>query len=218
MPKTSNLRSELLDIQQASDKSFVISVAVWDAPGSKDSPHAIRFQFVTHRNPALWWRLSMTTARQEGAGRAPARYTNAQYNKALRAATDAMNSLIMRESDAGRKITPNLSPSSLPVGQMPNEVAFLMSASDRFDTPFAFNVRFEKDDAVRVLRAAEVCDAQVYRPDERIISITSPRDMYKIIQALQTMRSRLGDKRAGDIAEAMLGMAGFNWADTIDER
>jgi hypothetical protein len=215
MPKTSNLRSELLDIQQASDKSFVISVAVWDAPGSKDSPHAIRFQFVTHRNPALWWRLSMTTARQEGGGRAPARYTNAQYNKALRAATDAMNSLIMRESDAGRKITPN---PSLPVGQMPNEVAFLMSASDRFDTPFAFNVRFEKGDAVRVLRAAEVCDAQVYRPDPHIISITSPRDMYKIIQSLQTMYHRLGDKRAGDIAEAMLGMAGFNWADMNDER
>lgn len=211
MAKTSNLRSELLDIQQANDKSFVISVAVWEAPGTKDAPHAIRFQFMTHKNPALWWRLTMTTARQKGTGRAAAKYTNSQYNKALRTATDAMNALIMRESDAGRKITPNNALPELPYGQMPNEVAFLKSVFIRFDTPLQFNMRFDSGDAIRVLRAAELCDAQVREMPDRTISVTSSRDLYKIIQSLWMMREEFGDEQAGDIASAMLDVSGFDW-------
>lgn len=213
MPKTSNLRSELLDIQQASDKSFVISVSVWDSPGSKDAPHAIRFQFTTHKNPALWWRLSMLTARQGNGGRQAAKYTNAQYNKAMRTATDAMNALIMRESDAGNKITPNAGLPELPYGVMPNEVAFLMSVSERFDTPFIFNMRFDSGDAVRVLRAAEICDAQVQQRSDGTISITSSRDLYKVIQSLWLMRREFHDEQAGNIAAAMMGVSGFNWVD-----
>lgn len=209
MPKTSNLRSELLDIQQAGDKSFVISVSVWDAPGGKDAPHAIRFQFITHRNPALWWRLSLDNARK-GTGRAAAKYTNSQYNKALRTATDAMNSLIMRESDAGRKITPNGELPEPPYDQMPNEVAFLMSVSDRFGSPFRFNMRFDVDDAVCALRAAELCDAQVHEMQDGTISVTSARDLYKIIQSLWIMREKFQDEQAGNIAAAMLGVSGFN--------
>lgn len=220
MPKTSNLRSELLEIQQASDKSFVITVSVWTTPGAKDAPHAIRFQFITHRNPALWWRLSLATARQVGTGKTPAPYTNAQYNKALRMATDAMNALIMRESDAGRKITPNLSRgedlAELPYGQMPNEMAFLMSVSDRFDSPFAFNMRFDQSLADRVMRAADMCGARVRQPDDDTLSITNARHMYKIIQMLWLMRNESGDDEAGNIAAAMMGKAGYNWTDSGD--
>ena len=216
MPKTSNLRSELLDIQQAGDKSFVISVSVWEAPGDKDAPHAVRFQFVTHKNPALWWRLSLSTARR-GVGRQAARYTNAQYNKAMRTATDAMNALITKENDAQeakrapKPVTPNARLPELTYGTMPNEVAFLMSVSDRFDSPFAFNMRLNERDAIAVLRAAELCDAQLTQAAPTLVSITSPRDMYKIIQSLQLMSEEFDDERASNLASAMMGMAGFNW-------
>lgn len=216
MPKTSNLRSELLEIQQAGDKSFVISVSVWDAPGSKDAPHAVRFQFVTHRNPALWWKLSLSTARK-GSGRQAAQYTNAQYNKAMRTATDAMNALITRENDelkakrAPPPVTPNAPLPTLTYGTMPNEVAFLMSVSDRFESPFVFNMRLNERDAVTVLRAAELCDVQILQPESTLTTITSPRDMYKIIQSLQLMGEEFDDQRASDLASAILGMAGFNW-------
>jgi hypothetical protein len=221
MPKTSNLRSELLNIQQAGDQVFTVAVVVWEAPGNKNSPHAVRFLFVTHKNPALWWRLSMTAARQMGGAGRPARYTNAQYNKALRTATDALNAFLTRESDerAAKALAPNLSRMpSLRYGTMPNEVAFLMSVSDRFHSPFVFNMRLTADDEATVVRAAELCDAQIHRPDARTLSITSPRDMYKIIQSLQLMATaeEFGDERAGDIAATLMGMAGFNWTDSDD--
>lgn len=226
MPKTTSLRSELLDIQRASDKTFAISVAVWTAPGSRDSSGAIRFQFVTHKNPALWWRLSLTTTRPMDGSRGRATYTNAQYNKALRTATDSLNELITRENDAGRPIVPNLSrsdglgrsgsPPELPYGQMPNEVAFLMSVSDRFESPFRFNVRFDREDVVRVRYAAGLCDAQIVQSDPSTLSITSSRDLYKIIQALWQMRRARGDEDAGKIAAAMMGVSGFNWVGSDD--
>lgn len=222
MPKTSNLRSELLDIQQVRDKSFIVTVSVWESPGDKDSPHANVFAFVSHRNPALWWRLSLYSAMNTGTDRT-ARYTNAQYNKALRVATDAMNALITRESDkreaakeakrtppAATSVTPNSRLPELTYGTMPDEVTFLMSTADRFDQPFQFDMRLNTRDEVTARRAAELSGVRL-AGSGAAVSITSPRDMYKLIQSLWLMREEFEDERAGDLASAILGMAGFNW-------
>lgn len=232
MPKTSNLRSELLDIRSGKidvslprEDSFMFTVAVWEAPGSKDSSHAVRLQFITHKNPALWWRLSLVSARQGGSNQ-PSGYTNAQYNKGLRTATDALNALVMKDSDAKaaagaaakpkapKPLAPNRSAmTELPYGTMPNEVAFIMSVMDAFESPFAFSMGLNRYDHAAVVLAAEKCDAQIRRDGTNVISITSPRDMYKIIQKLQEMNREFGDERAGDIAATMMGMAGFNCTD-----
>jgi hypothetical protein len=219
MPKTSNLRSELIDIAQAGDKSFVITVSVWEIPGSKDSASAIRFQFQTHKNPSLWWRLSMTSARQVGtASRAQARYTNAQYNKALRTATDAMNAFIMNESDRrameGKGLQPNAGSGRLKMltyGTMPSEVDFLISVAERLESPFAYYMRLNSgDDAAHVEHAAEIADIELSSRGG-MTTITSPRDMYKLIEGLRFMGDELGNERAMDIASALIKTAGYEW-------
>jgi len=222
MPKTSNLRSELLDIQQAADKSFIVTVSVWESPGDRDSPHANVFAFVSHRNPALWWRLSLYSAMNTGTDRT-AKYTNAQYNRALRTATDAMNALITQESDAReakrapKPVTPNTSLPSLTYGTMPDEVSFLMSVANRFESPFRFNMRLNTRDYVTVRRAAELSGSRtwVHLPllveEGETLTLTNPRDMYRLIQSLWLMQEEFDDTRAGDLASAILGMAGFNW-------
>lgn len=217
MPKTSNLRSELINIAQAGDKSFVITVSVWEIPGSKDSENAIRFQFQTHKNPALWWRLSMTSARQVGApSRAQARYTNAQYNKALRAATDAMNAFIMSESDRragkGKKLRANTHRGlrHITYGTMPDEVGFLISVADRFDSPFVYYMSLDSGDSAAVEHAAEISDISLASRNG-MTTITSPRDMYKLIEGLRFMGDELGNERAMDLASALIGAAGYEW-------
>ncbi len=217
MPKTSNLRSELIDIAQAGDKSFVITVSVWEIPGSKDSENAIRFQFQTHKNPALWWRLSMTSARQAGAAsRAQARYTNAQYNKALRTATDAMNAFIMNESDRraneGRKIQPNTHHGlkHITYGTMPDEVDFLLSVAERIESPFPYTMHLGAADSAAVEHAASLARVGLVQR-YGMTAIASPRDMYKLIAALSFMGGDLEDTRAYEIASAMLGHAGYEW-------
>jgi len=219
MPKTSNLRAQLIDISQAGSKTFTITVTVWEAPGSADSPNAVRFQFQTHANPALWWRLSMTSARKAvPPSREQARYTNAMYNKALRTATDALNAFLIRESDsklskAGSPLQPNVASTgtrSLTYGTMPSEVDFFTAVASRFGAPFLYTMDLKNQDAAAVERAADL--SRVDLADRNgLTSVTSPNDFYRIIDALRFMGSEFDNQRAYDIASAMLGHAGFEW-------
>lgn len=211
MAKTSNLRSELLDIQQTDDKSFLVTVSVWESPGDRNSPHANVFGFVSHRNPAVWWKLSLYSAMNTGTDRT-AKYTNSQYNRALRVATDAMNAFLIRERDAqeAAPVTPNSRLPELTYGTMPDEVTFLLSVADRFDAPFIFRMRLNPRDEITVLRAAELSGAKITTTRGET-TITNPRDMYRLIQSLWLMQEEFDDERAGNLGSAILGMAGFNW-------
>jgi hypothetical protein len=42
-------------------------------------------------------------------------------------------------------------------------------------------------------------------------TITSPRDMYKLIEGLRFMGDELGNERAMDLASALIGAAGYEW-------
>lgn len=228
MPKTSNLRSEVLSITQSSDNKFTIMVSVWEMPGGKNSASAVKFRFQTHMNPALWWRLSMTEAAPgSGSGPTPARYTNAQYNKALRTATDAMNALIIKESDSrssepapsaasGKKMKPNRGTgvlAQIDYGTMPNLNHFLLSVSDRFPSPFAYYMKMNANDASIIERAASV--GQVYLAHrDGMTTLVSPMDMYNLIDALRFLGLETGVKPAEEIAAALLGAAGFEWSDS----
>jgi hypothetical protein len=220
MPKTSNLRSEVNEIVQTQDKSFTITVTVWEIPDSRDSERAVRFQFQTHKNPTLWWRIALMTARQvTPASTKTARYTNAQYNKAVRTATDALNAFIMQKSDAQRmreakkKLAQN--PGSdgmvmLTYGTMPSEVDFMMSASERIEDPFAYYMRLNEKDASAVERAADIGRVELVHRNG-MTTVTSSRDMYRLIDALRFMGMEFDNERALSIASAMMGHCGFEW-------
>lgn len=220
MPKTSNLRSEVNEIAQAGDKSFVITVTVWEIPDSRDSERAVRFQFQTHKNPALWWRLSLTSVRQATPpSTKTGRYTNAQYNKALRTATDALNDFIMRESDArqvsaaSKQMSKNPGSDRLKLltyGTMPSEVDFLMAASDRIESPFAYHMSLNDKDAATVERAADLSQVELSHRSG-MTTITNARDMYRLIDALRFMGFEFDNDRAFSLASAMLGQCGFEW-------
>ena len=214
MPKTSNLRSEVNDISKTGDRSFVITVTVWEIPGTSKSEGAVRFQFQTNRNPSLWWRLSMTSARAvTGDGKSPARYTNALYNKAARAATDAMNAFIMRESDVAAAMSKNPDSNSLSpltYGTMPSEVDFMKSASERIEDPFAYYMRLNEKDASAVERAADIGRVELVHRNG-MTTVTSSRDMYRLIDALRFMGMEFDNERALSIASAMMGHCGFEW-------
>lgn len=214
MPKTSNLRSEVNDISKTGDRSFVITVTVWEIPGTSKSEGAVRFQFQTNRNPSLWWRLSMTSARAvTGDGKSPARYTNALYNKAARTATDAMNAFIMRESDVAAAMSKNPDSNSLSpltYGTMPREVDFLMQVSERFESPFAYYMSLNSRDSSVVERAADMGRVDLVHRNG-MTTIVSPRDMYQLIDSLRFLGDEMGNERANDIASALLESAGFEW-------
>lgn len=223
MPKTSNLRSEVNDISKTGDRSFVITVTVWEIPGTSRSEGAVRFQFQTNRNPSLWWRLSMTSARAiTGDGQSPARYTNALYNKAARTANDAMNAFIMRESDVaaatargGSKKALSKNPdhsglTPLTYGTMPTEVDFLMQVSERFESPFAYYMSLNSRDSSVVERAADTGLVDLVHRNG-MTTIVSPRDMYQLIDSLRFLGDEMGNERANDIASALLESAGFEW-------
>jgi len=220
MPKTSNLRAQVLNIQRAGDKSFTITVSVWEAPGGPDSAGAVRFQFQSHKNPALWWRLSMTSARKGSAmSRDPAKYTNSMYNKALRAATDSMNDFIMSESDkrsgtaAGRKLSPNYS--AMPLrhlrhGTVPSENEFMTYSAGRFDVPFRYYMKLDPPEATTIERAADVAGI-ILLDRSGMIAIASPGDMYKLICGLCFLGQERKSDRAMMLAASLLGAAGFHW-------
>ena len=220
MPKTSNLRAQVLNVQRAGDKSFTITVSVWEAPGSPDSPSAVRFQFQSHKNPALWWRLSMTSARKGSAmTRDAAKYTNSMYNKALRSATDAMNDFIVSESDkrtgaaAGRKLSPNLS--AVPLrhikhGAVPSKAEFMAYAEGRVDDPFRYYMKRDAPEATTSERAADVADVMLL-DRSGMIAIASLGDMYQLICGLCFLGQERGNKSAMLLAASLLGAAGFHW-------
>lgn len=222
MPKTSNLRSELTEIKQASDNSFTISVLVWEMPGGKGGEDAVRFRFKSHANPALWWRLNMTEAAQVNpSDRKRQKYTNAQYNKALRTATDALNAYIVRESDertpgssgSAKKMAKNrgaLPLRTLRYGALPSETDFFLSVSDRFDSPFAYYMMFDPPDAATVERAAHNGGIELAHRNG-MTTLVSPRDMYNLIDSLRMLGTEMDNSRAMAIASALLEAAGFDW-------
>ena len=220
MPKTSNLRAQVLEVKRAGDKSFTITVSVWEAPGSPNSSSAVHFEFQSHKNPALWWRLSMRSAlKGDATTRVAAKYTNSMYNKAQRAATDAMNAFIVSESDkragaaAGRKLSPNFS--AMPLrhikhGAVPSKAEFMAYAEGRFDDPFRYYMKLDAPEATTIERAADVADVMLL-DRSGMIAIASLGDMYKLICGLCFLGQERGNKNAMLLAASLLGAAGFHW-------
>lgn len=96
MPKTSPLRSRLVSLKK-DNGVYQITVRVWEFPNTETSDSAVDFTFRSHSIKALWWRLRLQSA-VSPSGQS-AKYTNAQYNRALRVATESMNQDIFSEAD-----------------------------------------------------------------------------------------------------------------------
>jgi len=95
-------------------------------------------------------------------------------------------------------------------GSMPSEIDFLMSVSDRFDSPFKYTMGLHPKDSNTVERAADI--GRVDLVDRGgLTAVVSPTDFYRLIDALRFMGTDLNDERAFCIASAMLGHAGFEW-------
>jgi len=226
MPKTTNLRSEVVDLAQAGDKSFVITVVVWEIPGSKDSDRAVRFQFQTHKNPNLWWRLSMTSARQVGAAsRAQARYTNAQYNKALRTATDAMNSFIMDESDRRALEAKALQANPLygrtikiAYGTIPSAAEFAVQAHDKIGASGALRLELDAAHKSAIDRAIKQAK-KVGRADlkSRVVNdgqytiVKDPFAVHALVNELILLGQTNNDGDPVGLASGIMQYIGYAW-------